>query len=371
MMKIWTREMRWLPAMLALLLAIPAWAAPRDAALERVDAERVVLTWTGASADAGATYLVRMATAPEAVTKAAPQRVPARQERLEIRHPEGQRPYVEIEDAAGARKLVAERVLPLEGGINFRDLGGYTTPEGASVRWGKLFRSGDNSQLTDADYDYLRRLGIRTVCDFRANDERGRSPTRAERFGEGVSYVAWDYAQVIEGDEFGAALRESRDPAATATELMTGFYRQMPDLFADRYRTVFDTLKSGDGMLFQCSAGKDRTGLMAALLLGALGVERTQIFADYDLSNHVEGIRERHTGDARHQEQEDPAMAMFSRLPPEAIEAFMGVQPVYLQAAFDAIEADYGSLEGYLDKALGVSAADLQALRARYLVPGR
>lgn len=264
--------------------------------------------------------------------------------------------------------LQANRVLPLEGGINFRDLGGYTTVDGAQVCWGKLFRSGNMSTLTDQDCAYLRKLDIRSVCDFRSNSERIGSPTQVERFGSGIAYVSWDYDQVIESSLLAGVFNGS-DPARAATELMAGFYRGMPAFFGARFAVAFDALKQGDGMVFHCSAGKDRTGMMAALLLSALGVEESQIFDDYDLTNRVLGSDEhsrRATGLSG--ESEDPAMAMFARMPPEAMEAFMGVKPDYLQAAFDSIRDMHGSMEAYLDNVLGLTEADIADLRACYLV---
>lgn len=350
-------------------LLAPAWALPPDLEVGRIDRERIALTWTPGRTSGAEPYRVRVASSTEAIPEAEMVLAPVSAGRIELTHVAGERPYVAIESADGRRALLAERVLPLEGGVNFRDLGGYTTADGATVLWGKLFRSGDTSGLTDADYDYLQRLGIRTVCDFRANNERGSAPTRAERFGEGVAYVAWHYEQIIDGESFSAGLR-GPDPAGAAVELMTGFYRVMPTTFAERFKAVFDSLKGGDGLLFHCSAGKDRTGLMAALLLTALDVEETQIFVDYDLTNHVEGLHERRRLDADGGEAEDdPAMAMFASLPPDAIEAFMGVRPEYLQAAFDSIRAEYGSIDAYLQQALDVSAEDRRLLRARYLEP--
>ena len=80
------------------------------------------------------------------------------------------RPYFYMRTADGGGQRVAVRLLPLEGGRNFRDLGGYPTLDGRRVRWGRVFRSGMMANLTDADYDYLSALGIRVVCDFRSNE---------------------------------------------------------------------------------------------------------------------------------------------------------------------------------------------------------
>jgi protein-tyrosine phosphatase len=75
-------------------------------------------------------------------------------------------------------KVTHSRLLPLQGGQNFRDLGGYRTRDSRTVRWGVLFRSGAMNALTPADFAYLGRLGIRTVCDFRSTDERNAAPVQ-------------------------------------------------------------------------------------------------------------------------------------------------------------------------------------------------
>ena len=83
----------------------------------------------------------------------------------------GKRAYFWVKPEQGTIRMVAERVLPLEGGRNFRDLGGYQTSSGATVKWGILYRSGVMTGLTQQDYNYLRQLGINQICDFRAKEE--------------------------------------------------------------------------------------------------------------------------------------------------------------------------------------------------------
>jgi len=182
---------------------------------------------------------------------------------------------------------VATRVLPLEGGRNFRDLGGYSAEDGRSVRWGLLFRSGAMTQLTPSDYEYLAPLGIRVICDFRTTGEREDEPTiwQAE---PAPRFMNWD--GVIPYDELplNAALRSQNATQEMIHEAMAGLYRAIPYVYSDRYRDLFLVLGSGEAPLaFHCSAGKDRAGIAAALLLTALGVPRETVIDDYALSDTV------------------------------------------------------------------------------------
>ena len=125
-------------------------------------------------------------------------------------------------------------------------------------------------------------------------------------------------------------------------------------------------LKGDGGVVYHCSAGKDRTGVATALVLSALGVPRETILADYELSNrYFNGLASAAGAESR---KDDPQMAAFAKLPPEVLKVFMGVDARYLQAVFDEIDAKYGSVDAYLDKELGVDAADIARLKALYLV---
>ncbi|KTT95243.1 protein tyrosine phosphatase, partial [Sphingomonas yabuuchiae] len=175
------------------------------------------------------------------------------------------------------------RVLPLQGGRNFRDLGGYRTADGRTVKWGLLYRSGQMHDLTPADYVTLQKLGIRTVCDFRDTAERTREPTLWPA-GQRPKVLSDDYALDM------SAMRLPGDPSTWTHEqvvtAMTATYPKLLDQFNGQYRRMFAELLAGDVPLaFHCTAGKDRTGVAAALLLTALGVPRATIIDDYLLSN--------------------------------------------------------------------------------------
>ncbi|MBO6764871.1 tyrosine-protein phosphatase [Maricaulis sp.] len=272
------------------------------------------------------------------------------------------RPYFLLRPEAGAVIEVAERVLPLEGGRNFRDLGGYRTADGQSVKWGRLYRSGAMHELTAQDYQYLADLDIAVICDFRANSERAEEPT--EWAGGPVEHIDWDYEMDTSG--FAAAFAGEMSPERSAAA-MTEFYRQAPTEFAPRYAVMFERLAAGDlPLAFHCTAGKDRTGVAAGLILTALGVPRETILADYamsdDLVDYMAELREEREAI----DPEDP-MAFWAQLPEAVIAPFMASDPAYLQAALEQIEADHGSVEAYLLEALDVSEADLAAMRSELL----
>jgi protein-tyrosine phosphatase len=196
------------------------------------------------------------------------------------------RHYVSVAPAGGGSGVVAaERRVPLEGAANFRDLGGYRTADGGRTRWGLVFRSDALHALTVEDAALVGRLGLRVVYDLRGDHERRRHPS--------VELPDGDVRRVLLG--IGGAAGESKEiterildgeiPEITE-EFLVGAYQQM----AERDPTTFVALLTGltdpDGLpaLFHCTAGKDRTGMTAALLLRLLGVDEETVLDDYELS---------------------------------------------------------------------------------------
>lgn len=252
------------------------------------------------------------------------------------------------------------RALLLQGGQNFRDLGGYRTLDGRTVRWRMLFRSGAMNRLTAVDFDYLSKLGLRTVVDLRSSEERNAAPVQWPN-KTAPRIFAKDYSQAqlgIEADDITKLTAES------ARAKMAETYLQILDTFNDQYRRMFDQLLTGNAPLaFNCSAGKDRTGIAAALVLTALNVPRETIIEDYLLSNQQ--FRPELSTAAN-----DPAFAAWRRVSPEVSKAFMGVDRSYIEGVFRVIDAHPGGAEGYLRDRLGLDHADLVALRTRYTTSG-
>jgi protein-tyrosine phosphatase len=254
------------------------------------------------------------------------------------------------------------RLLPLEGGINFRDLGGYVTTDGRRVRPGMLYRSGSMAALTADDYEHLSKLNIQVIADFRSTEERLREPTRWPDGERKPQRLERDYEL-----EFGEILAVMRDAptAESARAAFSSFYRRIPAQFASQYRQMFDELLAGNAPLaFNCSAGKDRTGVASALILTALGVPRDVVTDDYLLSNRYYKPKPMSTANA-----DDPTARMFSRLPPDVVRVFMGVEAEFLDSAFSGMTEQYGSVDAYLEQAIGLSADDRVKLKQLYTEP--
>jgi protein tyrosine/serine phosphatase len=248
-------------------------------------------------------------------------------------------------DAAMARDL------SFSGIDNFRDFGGFATADGGRVRRGLLLRSAHLGAATDQDLARLDAVPVTVIVDLRRPSERERDPSRRSAGFRG---------QLIESDDDGGQaphleFLRAGDLSPEAVEaFLLGYYRQAP--FLDRHRDLFArafaALDRAEGaMLIHCAAGKDRTGLLAAMIRTALGGRFDETVADYEATNQAMITPDRIVL-AREKLQ-----AILGRPPPEMIvNGFLGVWGRHLAAAFAEIEARCGSIEQYLD-GLGGDAA--------------
>jgi protein-tyrosine phosphatase len=251
--------------------------------------------------------------------------------------------------------VFSERRLWIEKAPNFRDLGGLRTQDGRRVRWGKLFRCGDMSSLTEADLKSIERANVRNVVDLRNEQEVKQNPDRYPN-----TYAmnrVWSSITPANGEsmkQFYALIGNPKTTTAEAEAVFAGFYSQMPK-YIKNYAPLFETLMKTDSAatLFHCTAGKDRTGLGSALILSALGVAEADIVEEYYLSN-------RYT-------QYLAQSGMMRQLPPHIGKVLAGVEPQYIQASLNQIKQQYGSIEKCLEDELGLDAAKRQQLRDRYL----
>ena len=249
----------------------------------------------------------------------------------------------------------------LEGVENFRDFGGGASRFGGRVRRGRLFRSAHLGSANEADIAELERLGVRTVVDLRRTTERRQQPSRWTGFDGRL--ICCDDGDRAEGPhvEF---LRQGELGDAGVEAYLIGYYRQAP--FEPRHLALFGqafaALDAGDGaMLIHCTAGKDRTGMLAALILRALGVGREAIEADYLETNRVT------LTEARLARVAAMLAPIVGGTPSEAVlRGFLGVSGHHLDAACAAIDARCGGMEGYL-ATLGVDTARLGRLRGALL----
>jgi len=242
---------------------------------------------------------------------------------------------------------IGERHLPLAGALNFRDLGGYPTTDGHTTRWRTVFRADGLHQLTDTDLETLRPVSLRTVIDLRTAaelDERGRFPVDAHP-------VAYHHLSIIDQTWDPSA---PFDTAGTPAEFLHSAYRTMLDSGAEHFATAFQLLAGHDALpaVFHCAVGKDRTGLLAALLLGSLGVPRSVIVDDYALTqSSMDLLVERLRGDPDKASVLDQVPAVF-----------FAADPAAMDLVIDDLETDHGSVRGYV-RSLGVDDDVIEHLR--------
>lgn len=298
-------------------------------------------------------YLADMADAPKGTWRKVAAGTTADQARVKVA--EGHRPYFALKPAVGQTVWVSDRALPLQGGRNFRDLGGYRSADGRTVRWGLIYRSGSMSKLTAADQTYLQRLGIRTVCDFRTKDERQQDPNAWAQATK-LNYWSRDYA--MSGADL-ESLFQGKVGEKEVREKMADLYRTLPFEQAPAYRAMFAQLLADKAPLaFNCTAGKDRAGLAAALVLTALGVPFETVSKDYQLTNTY--LPESLAADPHFK-------SAVSALPKTTVDALMAADPAYLAAAFDEIKRRYGSVDAYFAKELKLGDSERTKLKTRYL----
>ena len=228
------------------------------------------------------------------------------------------------------------RILPLQGLYNVRDLGGYKTETG-QVKWRCLYRAGDMTNLRPQARRYLENRNIKTVVDFRESEERLYAPD-----GD-IKTVIKTYTLPI----FAGNIRD----LSYVEDQMRELYQYIILESIPQLRAFFKILQEAGSapLIFHCTAGKDRTGIVAALILSALGVDRETIYQDYMLSQTCLG---------------DKYQAFVNEDP--RLEPIMSVRLSYIHTAFRTIEETYGTPERYLQEEL---RADPEKLRALYTAP--
>ena len=240
---------------------------------------------------------------------------------------------------------MSERLVALEGCLNFRDLGGYPTRDHKTIRSGHLFRSDALHLLTGADIARLRDdLRIGTIVDLRSSGELS---------SEGRGALAKEPMQFHHIPLFDGEQRRERPPQESLAEI----YFLMAQFAADPIARVVRVLaESGAPAVYHCAAGKDRTGVISAILLGLFGVEDELIVADYALSSaNIDAIIERLNAAEGYR-------TMLANLPPETMHAL----PETMSGFLERVRQRFGSMEGYA-REVGVEERTLDRLRQTLL----
>jgi hypothetical protein len=241
---------------------------------------------------------------------------------------------------------VTDRRVALEGPVNFRDVGGYATADGRRVRWGRVFRSDSLHHLTEADGPTLAKLGIVTAIDFRAHDE-------LDLIGIGrLGSLDIEHVHTPTMDKVLYNVRPpDREPPGTVAEI----YLHMMESGASAYSTALRTVADPEKLpaVYFCMAGKDRTGVMSAVLLGLLGVGDLDIVADYVLTHEV--VEQIHERGRRERPERDE---IWKELPEELLGAHAGS----MEGLIALVHAEFGGWLGYADR-IGISEELVIALR--------
>jgi protein-tyrosine phosphatase len=249
---------------------------------------------------------------------------------------------------------------------NLRDLGGYKTRDGMTVRYGIAYRSNQLNPVSPTDMTKISALGLKTDFDLRTAPEREERP---DEIPPGVRDIWLNVLADAKGNSAAEVQTLIANPleankvlgGGKAEALFIEGYKEFATLPSAKqaYRELFTALGDPDGgpSLFHCTTGKDRTGWAAAALLTLLGVPEQQVYADYLRSNDY--ILPAY----------QPFIGKFVAAggEPSIPQALLGVEPAYLKASFDAMHAQYGTIEGYFADGLGIDAAGQQRLRDRFL----
>lgn len=242
--------------------------------------------------------------------------------------------------------ILAERVLPMTGAFNFRDLGGIKLRDNRKVKWGKLFRADELTNLTAEDIAYLGSIPISSVIDFRAEGEIKRAPDKLPLSTQ------FTYPLSITPGAMRTDGVQSRGVSSFSNQMKHTNRLYVSDSACIRaYRIMFAIIQNNLSapLVFHCSAGKDRTGMAAALILFALGASEEVVLEDYMLSKtHIA----------------DKYTAMVERYPRTA--PIFTVKKPYLLAGINQMKRDYGSVMNFLTQELRV---DIPRLRRIYLEP--
>jgi protein-tyrosine phosphatase len=246
----------------------------------------------------------------------------------------------------------AQRLIKMERAANFRDVGGYRTETGKTVKWGKIYRSAEISRLTDEDLQEFRKRNITNVFDFRGALEAKAAP---DKLPEGTVYTLCSAGS----NNMGKDMMPNFKDLTKLPTFLNDFYGNV-DSLAIRYRPLFQELlqlPANQAVLFHCTGGRDRTGIATALLLYTLGVPQHKIEEDYLASNYY---------------LKNSNKEMFKKMGSltddqiDMVSKALELKPMYLQTTFKSLEKRYGSLDQFFKEGLGIGEIERKQLIDKY-----
>lgn len=273
--------------------------------------------------------------------------------------------------------VIAERTLPVAGMNNFRDMGGYETQSGKTVKWGKLYRSDHIHNATEKGVAYLKTLGIHTIIDYRSDVETQKYPNK--QIGDQVKTYQVDPS--AHAAELAAQFQSSKEDedANLIHEIIEqkekGTLVDHSDVVLTQYRTFVDKRESKEAfskmlhivadpkapaVVQHCRGGKDRTGFGSMLVLGILGVKKEDLVQDYLLTaqNRIERNRTKMEGYKKL--TSDPIVL-------DQLYSFIDTKPDFIEESIDTIVNRYGTIENYAKEGLNLTEQVIQQMKEMYL----
>jgi len=271
------------------------------------------------------------------------------------------RPFYAVVTGANDTIIVAERKIPFVKTSNFRDLGGIKTKDGRFVKWGKFFRSDAMPSFTEEELKRYASLNVEKVFDMRSSNEIKQAPNQLP---EGVQNIHVPIFDEMNSSMFAGIEEKMRKGTLTeeeAAELLILGNRQFASEYAEKFKNILQQLLATDeAVVFHCSAGKDRTGFMSALILSLLNVDRETVYDEYEMTNFytkdkIKGLMDQAKG-----------QPLFKGMNQKAMAKLMTVDRTFLKAAFDIIDSRFGGMDNYLINQMGISAQERQKIIEKY-----
>lgn len=254
---------------------------------------------------------------------------------------------------------LGRRLVQLDKSINIRDIGGYTGLNGRKLKWGKVYRSEELCHLTDDDVDYFENINLKYVYDFRDAHKAERMPDKIP------SSAVYENIAILDGAPINFSDIDFSKPGAVDL-FMSKLYRYIAEDGVKSYAKVLKDMTDPNSypLLFHCTNGKDRTGILAALILMICGVPRDVVISDYTLTNLTFDEAFEVLGSIMAEEVgEIPGMTK------DMFRDFFGVKTAWLQILFDYIDANYaGDVNAYLLAKTDLTAEDLNGIRENLLM---
>lgn len=268
-----------------------------------------------------------------------------------------------------------QRILEIEGVINFRDLGGYQTQDGRRVSWGKVYRSAQLDRMSEQGIKDMAALGIKTVVDLRFSEETKRYPTMLNAV-PGATILSWHDEVAADNNAKSDLIKqswkqglESNDPIRVKESMRLNYPVKLYSHGAIYKKMLLSLISQQTPLVFHCAAGKDRTGVAAALILSLIGASHDVIIEDYLLTQSAtEGLLESfHAGGATGPQGNTDFQQKLASYPRELIQPIFDADLSYITTLLEYVTEQYGGFKQYAFENLGLDQDNIDQLRKHLL----